>query len=219
MPDTPQLVPVPPHRNRVRRWSRILGIILVVGAALYGICTIPFVQSLLVKPLTVSEQPTYSDVVIVLGGGLKKDGSVGPIVQQRIQKGVELARAPFAPALLMSGGPVKGKQFVESVQMAAYAQTLGVVPPVVLEEHSTSTRENALESRIIMEDRPWQTALLVTSEFHSRRACNVFRELSIAVTCVAAPERVFNVWERLKLTKGIIREYGATIYYKLLGYI
>lgn len=219
MQDTPQLVPKPLQRHRIRKWSKYLGIILFCAVVLYGICTTPAVQALLVKPLAISEKPKYSDVVIVLGGGLRKDGSVGPIVEQRIQKGVELATVPFAPVVLMSGGPVKSKNFIESVQMAAYAKTLGVVPPVVTEERSTSTRENALQSKIVVEEHNWTTALLVTSEFHSKRACAVFRKLSFAVTCVAAPEEVSNVRERLKLTKAIFREYGATIYYKLLGYI
>lgn len=221
MPELPQLVPSIQQHHRLRRWSRYIGIVLICVVALYGICTFPFIQAFLVKPLTISEQPKYSDVVIVLGGGLKKDGTVGPIVRQRIQKGMELAQVPFAPALLMSGGPVKGKQFIESEAMLIFAEknetTLGVA--LFSEPFSTSTHENAVYSKYKMAEQHWNTALLVTSEFHSKRACNVFRKLSYSVTCIAAPERVATLWERLKLTKAIFREYGATIYYKLLGYI
>lgn len=221
MSDTPQLVPEPPRRHRICRWSRALGIILIVGVVFYGVCTIPAVQSLLVKPLTISEQPQSSDVVIVLGGGLKKDGSVGPIVQQRIQKGVELAKVPFAPAILMSGGPVKGKKFIESEEMLTFTEKSEKLLGIALfwEPFSTSTHENAVYSKYKMAEQHWNTALLVTSEFHSKRACAVFRKLSFSVTCIAAPEKVSSSWERLKLTKSIWREYGATIYYKLLGYI
>mmetsp|Transcript_18597 Transcript_18597/g.35924 ORF Transcript_18597/g.35924 Transcript_18597/m.35924 type:complete len:153 (+) Transcript_18597:667-1125(+) len=51
----------------------------------------------------------------------------------------------------------------------------GEDPAWILEEHSTSTRTNALYSLAKLRDRDLHSIVLVTSEFHQFRAARVFR--------------------------------------------
>lgn len=180
-------------------------------------------NSIMTYPLKYSETPKKADVVIVLGSGLKKDGTLGKIAQSRVARGVELWKEGIAPLILMTGGPVHGDTTrIESKVMAAYAVTLGVPEESILTEtNSTSTRENAEFSKLVMDVHQIQTADIVTSRFHSRRSCQVFHNEQINVTCIAVDndQAGFTFGNRLNLAVSIFREYLATAYYSLKGYL
>ena len=58
---------------------------------------------------------------------------------------------------------------------------------LVLEKRSTTTRENAIETARMAESLPGRKVLL-TSDFHMRRALGVFRKLKIEVAPMAVPD-------------------------------
>ncbi len=204
------------------RKRRITGVILVAAGLILFFLTAGNIADLLTFPIRYAEPPKTADVIIVLGGGLKKDGTVGPVVANRIRSGIALERAGYADRVLMSGGPVKSKKFIESVEMASYAQYSGYDGTVLTEKESTSTRGNAEFSKILMAEHGWNTALLITSPYHERRACRTFRALEMNVTCTPANPALgpsLNLWERVLLLKGVIREYGASVLYWMKGYL
>lgn len=210
-------------KKKILRFGKVLLYVVGVGVVLFFMTTIPTIQDWVTKPLFISEQPMKSNVIIVLGGGVEKNGAIGPIVADRIHEGVLLANEGWAHTILLSGGVAHlKKEYVESVQMKEYLRAHEQTnASIVLEEHSTSTRQNAEFTKTVMEQRGWKHALVVTSAFHSKRACDVFHTLHMSVICVAATKsyRFRTYWDQVLLTKGIFREYGATIYYKVLGYI
>lgn len=202
---------------------RIRGAILVALGLVVFFATVPQVTQVLMAPLQHREQPQQADVIIVLGGGLKKDGSVGKIVANRIREGLALEHALYSQTIFFSGGPVKSKLYTESVQMLDYATNVEQEKGVFFAEtQSTSTRGNAEFSKIMMQEHNWNTALLVTSQYHELRACRTFRKLQINVICVPANASLgpkLTYWEQFGLLKGVIREYGATVYYWMRGYL
>jgi len=125
--------------------------------------------------------------------------------------------------MILAGGLVKGASYTESEIMRAYVEILGVAPGDIFEEKSSSsTYENAVFSKVIMDNNNWHTAMLVTSDYHTERACNVFKKLDIQVICLSAPpDEGFknNAFRNLIDAKSIIREYLATFYYLLKDYI
>jgi len=182
------------------------------------------ITNLLVKPLEINESPVKSDVIIVLGGGVVKDTKSLPwSVQERARKGIELYKNNYSKNMILAGGLVEGASYTESEIMRAYVEILGVAPGDIFEEKaSTSTYENAKFSKVIMEKNNWHTALLVTSDYHTERACNVFKKLDINVICLSAPPDAGfenNAFRNLIDAKSIFREYLATVYYLVKGYI
>ena len=174
-------------------------------------------------PLTNEDELQQADVIIVLGSGLRDNGSLTLNGKERVLQGAILLEQGYGNMLLMSGGRFQDTVYFESVQMAEHAVSLGVPEIyIVTERQSTNTYENALYSKEVMAENIWDNALIVTSGFHSKRACNVFETQSISVTCVPANpdlvprisliDRLFDFWS-------IMREYGATIYYSQKGYI
>ncbi len=199
-------------------WLVLVGS-LVVLFALYT----PLDQWL-AGPLTRDEIPQSADVIIVLGGGVVKEINFLPFgPQERIQKGIELYREGYADHVIMTGGVVKGETYTESQYMRDYAELLGLPSDVIIEEsQARDTYENALYSLQIMEEQDWHTALVVTSYFHTRRACNVFAKQDANITCIAAyPSEAFqhNPFRNYIEFRSIIRDYLATVYYGIKGYL
>ncbi|XOU94348.1 MAG: YdcF family protein [Candidatus Kerfeldbacteria bacterium] len=182
------------------------------------------INNLFVMPLERSEDPQSADVIIVLGGGVVKETRSLPwSVQERMRQGIVLYRQGYATNMILAGGTVSGESYTESEIMKAYAQLLGIAPGDLFEEKSsTSTYENATNSLEIMNDKNWKSALVVTSDYHTKRACKVFEKLDIEIICISASlDSIFEKdgFRRLIDARSIFREYIATVYYYLRGYL
>ena len=114
-----------------------------------------------------------ADYIIVLGAGVTGT-RVTPLLAARINKGIELLRYNPDAVLIMSGGRGPGEDISEGEAMAEYAKQRGVhAEKIIVEGKSTSTGENLLFSRALMEkDRP--KVIVVTTAYH------VFRALLLA---------------------------------------
>jgi uncharacterized SAM-binding protein YcdF (DUF218 family) len=120
-------------------------------------------------------RPDTYDVIVVLGAAQMPDGSPGPVIERRVAEGVRLWREGAAPYLLMSGGRTVS-EVPEAETMAGLARTAGVDEAAVLkEERSTRTLENAVFSTQMIKGRGWSEVLVVTDDFHMRRAEYCFR--------------------------------------------
>lgn len=114
-----------------------------------------------------------ADYILVLGAGLTGD-RVTPLLAARIDKGIELLRCNPGAKLILSGGQGPGEEIAEGEAMARYAEQKDVGPEeIIVEGKSTSTEENLLFSRELMEkSRP--RVIVVTTAYH------VFRALLLA---------------------------------------
>jgi len=201
------------------------GLWLAFGISIFLLLvTFTGINKILILPLEREEAPQSADVIIILGGGVVKDTRSLPwSVQERARRGIEIYRQGYADTIIVAGGLVKGESYTESEIMKAYIKVLGVAPGDVFEENaSKSTYENALNSLAIMDSYGWETALLVTSDYHTERACRVFEKLKADITCISAsPEAAFadDPFRRLVDARSIFREYVAVIYYFIRGYL
>lgn len=205
---------------KLRKLYIASGIAALIGVLFF---TTPWPTDVLALPLIRNEVPQPADVVIVLGAGTRRGPDPLPTqAKLRTDKGIELWRAGLAPTVMISGGKSKVTGLIESNIMAGYAIERGLPSEkILLEEHSTSTRENAEESLKLMAERKMDTAIVVTSSYHTWRSCRVFRALKASVQCVAAeihpdPE---NFYERMVNLRSVIREYGAIVLYLTKKYI
>jgi uncharacterized SAM-binding protein YcdF (DUF218 family) len=120
----------------------------------------------------------------------------------------------------VAGGMVKKTGYTEADKLMEYALAKGMpANDVIKESRSLSTYQNALFSQDIMKQKGWQTALVTTSDYHTQRACQTFRKLKMNVKCVAASVSQDRPSDKLDYFRAILREYAATVYYWLKGYI
>lgn len=114
-----------------------------------------------------------ADYIIVLGAGVIGD-RVTPLLAARIDKGIELLHHNPDAKLILSGGQGPGEDIAEGEAMARYAEQKSVGPEkIIIEGRSTSTEENLLFSRELME-KAWPRVIVVTTAYH------VFRALLLA---------------------------------------
>ena len=102
--------------------------------------------------LVINETPIKSEVIIVLsGGGI-----------ERLEKSVELYKMGLAPYLMISNG--------QEDNLYAAAIDMGVPKnSIILDNEASSTTENALFTTKLMINHGFQSAIVVSSNFHMRR--------------------------------------------------
>lgn len=121
------------------------------------------------------KKPVYNngqkrDVIIVLGYHAKKDGNASPILRERIKKAAKLYHNGIAKTIICSGAAV-ANDHIEADVMAKALIELGIPDSsIICEELSRNTYENLKNSRKIMESRQWNTAVVVSSPWHLRKA-------------------------------------------------
>lgn len=217
------MAPVTPFVRRKTRWSIRIGLVILVALLVLVLCT-SWPSDVLARPLTMSDSAQRVDAVIILGAGTQKGSDALPLqAKLRVQRGVAVSKQGEIP-IIVSGGYSKHTRLYEAPLLADQAVRDGVGPSdILLESASRSTYENAKDSLAIVRQHVWTSIAVVTSEYHTWRACHVFRkQFSGSVRCVAAPSRDAShdtVMTRIGRFRGIVREYGAIAYYTVKGYL
>lgn len=123
-----------------------------------------------------------SDVIIIPGYPANKDGTISPILRERVNKASELYHSGIAPVIICSGGAVANK-YVEADVMAQALSKLNVKTcDIIIENTSVNTYGNFIMSNNIMTDRGFKTAVIVSSPWHLRKASTYASRLKLAHT-------------------------------------
>lgn len=112
------------------------------------------------------KQPKY---VIVLGAGIKPDGTPTLTLLNRLEKSISYANEHTDTYIIVSGGKGKNEPVPEGQAMADYLVRRGVDPKrIIIEDKSTSTMENFKYSKPLMGDT--NEVAFITNNFHVFRA-------------------------------------------------
>jgi uncharacterized SAM-binding protein YcdF (DUF218 family) len=122
-------------------------------------------------------RPKYNqDFIIVLGSGLIND-KVPPLLANRIDKAIEFywkqAAVTTPPTIIFSGGRGPDENIPEAEAMQHYVVEKGIpLEHTLKEDRSTTTYENMLFSKKIMDDlkRNTYNSIFTTNNFHLFRA-------------------------------------------------
>jgi uncharacterized SAM-binding protein YcdF (DUF218 family) len=139
--------------------------------------------------LVRDEGPAKADIAVVLGGDLWGN---------RIKKGGDLVRQGYVPAALVSGPPGFYDQH-ECEPEIAYAVRQGYPPQyfIAFPDEARSTQDEAAMILPELRRRDVHRVLVVTSDYHSRRAGRIFRAAErtlgggIEIRMVATPDKEF----------------------------
>jgi uncharacterized SAM-binding protein YcdF (DUF218 family) len=154
--------------------------------------------------LVRAEAPQAADAALVLAG----DG-----FGHRILKGAELVRQGFAPRAFVSGPPgYYGTHECDPAIRFAVARGYPESYFVPLPHQGRSTREEAQSILPELRRRGVRKLLLVTSDYHTRRAGAIFRKLAsgMSIVVVAAADESFDAGRWWKTREG--RKY---VFYEL----
>jgi uncharacterized SAM-binding protein YcdF (DUF218 family) len=118
------------------------------------------------------------DVLIVLGGSGAEDGILGQSSYWRSRYALSAFRESHFKKIFISGG---GSPTPVAAEMAQFIQCQGIPKEVIFTElESTSTRENALYTAVLLAKIPGRKVLL-TSDYHMYRARRAFQKAGVSV--------------------------------------
>ncbi len=116
--------------------------------------------------LSPQNEAQKSDAIVVVSGGQ---------TTSRAQKGIELFKQGYAPAIIFSGAALDDGP---SNAFAMREQALAAGIPsdrIYIDEISQNTYENAIHTKEIINSIGAKKIILVTSPYHQRRANQTFR--------------------------------------------
>jgi uncharacterized SAM-binding protein YcdF (DUF218 family) len=222
------------------RWRRLARTLLWGGGLALLVGGLTPLGDALIRPLEYRfERPDLDRIgpsiagIVVLGGGEDSQPVGAPQLAalneaaERYTEAVALARRLPQARVIFSGG--SGRLLKAEPPEAAAAGRLLVAlgvekDRIVLEAESRDTYENARFTARILEPKPGERWLLVTSAWHMPRAMGCFRKAGLAVepwpVDYRAPRRFdptrtyTSIPEGLRRLDFIVREYvGLAVYY------
>lgn len=221
-------------RRRWGRWPALLGLgwyLAVLLTPLSAWLTLPL-EDRFARPAAA---PARVDGVIVLGGAVEQPLTEArgiPALNgaaERMTEAVALARRHPEARIVFSGGSGRlgnGKLSESDVARQIFGMLGLEGPRLVFEDRSRNTWENATQSFALVQPRPGETWLLVTSASHMPRSVGCFRRAGWSV--VPWPVNYTTQprgagWGdpplsfRLGQAEWAMREYVGLVVYRLLG--
>ena len=160
----------------------ILGLCLLFGIDFYVRSN---TKDRIISPEDVSSV-SDADCILVLGAGIRTDGSPSPMLQDRLNTGIALYQNGAAPKLLMSGD--HGREDYNEVQtMKDITLEQGVPSEDVFMDHAGfSTYDSLYRARDVFQARK---VIIVTQKYHLYRALYIARSLGLDAWGVSADTR------------------------------
>jgi len=144
------------------------------------------------KMFTVEELKCESkdyDCIVVLGAGLKNDGTPSPMLKERIDKGIELYNEGISPKIIMSGDH-EFPDHDEVNAMKTYAFEQGVPAEDIFMDHAgISTYDSMYRAKEIFGA---EKVIVVTQKYHLYRATYIGNNLGLETVGVDAEKTKYS---------------------------
>lgn len=141
--------------------------------------------------LDVSElEGTKVDCIVVLGAGLKADGTPSHMLEDRLLVGIEVMKITGAEVLLMSGDD-SGEYYNEPRAMKKYAMEQGVPESaILLDGEGFSTYESITRLKDVY---GYDNVIVITQEYHLYRALHIADRIDVEAVGVSADLRPYTM--------------------------
>lgn len=152
------------------------------------------IGTIIANVIVVSYEPDPDrDFVIILGCGIRKDGTPTPLLKGRCDRALrfykkQLRKTGKAPILIPSGGQGPDEAVSESEAMTNYLLEKGVpAEHILIEDRSKSTRENMRFSKeIIQKVNPQGKIAYATTNYHVFRSGLMARRVKMRAVGMGA---------------------------------
>ena len=149
-----------------------------------------------IRPEHLAEQ---ADCILVLGAGVRDDGSPSHMLEDRLLTGIGLYERGFSPVMLMSGDHGR-EEYDEVNAMKDFAVSKGVPENVIFLDHAGfSTYESLYRAKEIFGA---ERIVIVTQEYHLWRALYTADALGLDAVGISADLRTY-VGQSMRETREI----------------
>ena len=142
------------------------------------------------------------DCILVLGAGVKADGTPSSMLEDRLEIGIELYFAGASDRMLMSGDHMQ-HNYDEVTVMKQHAIEAGVPSNVIFLDHAgLSTYESIWRAKELY---GVETVLIVTQEYHLYRALYLAQEMGMDAYGISADLRPYRTQTARELREIVAR--------------
>lgn len=176
---------------------------------------------LFLNPLAGGEEidRNYGDMILVLGGGLKRGFEIGFSTEERLNLAVSLYKQRKRVIVISDGSLYKGSPAIE--KFTNYLLRKGAAREhIQYEGQSQTTYDNLLYARDLLEKGKFKQIIVCTSPYHQKRTKMILAHLNIANYRIAKMSkseiyRPGSIKQRIRNMKLVFREYSAILKFKL----
>lgn len=202
--------------------KKIIRISAVIFAAYLIIFKTPFIW-FLASPLKISESPKKAQAIVVFGGGVGESGSPGKSTIERARYAGQLYLDNYAKNIIFSSGYTYFYNDAENMKLIAVSMGIPA-NDIILEQKANCAYENVRLVKEILNQRKWDSVLLISSPYNMRRVQLVFNKAAKNINVVYVPVEKSEFYDKssgvkFEQIKAIIHEYLGILYYLLKGYI
>lgn len=192
---------------RVRRG----GCLALVALLCAGVLALTLFTLRIDRFLTVDDPPSPADAIVVLASNPK-----------RIRHAVNLYAQGYAPVVVFTDATYKdaGLTCSSALLDVPAAQALGLPADavVITGDEVASTYDEAVAVRAVVVEHGWQSLIVVTDPFHTRRAVATFRALipEATIAASATPDGEYDPQHWWRSEEGVmaaITEVGKLAFY------
>jgi vancomycin permeability regulator SanA len=128
----------------------------------------------------LSDNISKSDVGIIFGSKAYKSGQPSSRLAARLNKGIELYQKGFIDHIIVSGGT--GKEGIDEALVMKNYLIAHRIPShaIITDSHGNNTADTAINSRVIMQEHGFKSALVISQYFHILRAQLALKQCGIS---------------------------------------
>lgn len=186
------------RKNKSKKWGkRTMGIFisLLIVSLIIVILAISNVNSYKKYIYNIEDIPKGEDAIIVLGAGVKNDGTPSDILADRLETSIEVYNEGAAGALILSGDHGR-EEYNEVGAMKDYVLKNNIDESIVFMDHAGfSTYDTMYRAKEIFKVK---SAVIVTNEYHLPRALYIARKLGIEAYGVKSDKRGYQLMDSYK---------------------
>ena len=154
----------------------ILFLVIYIGKNVFDICA-----------FSAEDQKCRADVAVILGAAAY-NGEVSPVYRERINHGITLYEEGYVDRLIVTGGTADQGEESDASAAKKYLLSQGIPEEAVLiEDQSSITQENLENSKALMEENGYETAIIVSDPLHMKRAMLLAEDAGITAYSSPTP--------------------------------
>lgn len=203
------------RKIKLKKWGkRIMGIFisLIIIVILTISITISVVNSYKKYIYNIEDIPSGNDAIIVLGAGVRSDGTPSDILADRLETSLEVFKAGLGNTFVLSGDHGR-EEYNEVRAMKDYIMKDNIDEKIIFMDHAGfSTYDTMYRAKEIFKV---DKAVIVTNEYHLPRALYIARKLGIDAYGVKSDIRGYQLMDSYK-KREILAQIKDFLYVNIL---
>lgn len=206
------------HKNHInqgsRRWRLLLSALILLGVLMLCalVINLHVVRRGQEKIRTEFSPNDHYDCILVLGAGLRADGTPSDMLRDRLQRAVTLYEMGVSEVILLSGDR-SGEDYDEVSAMERYCLEAGVPAEALVLDHEGFSTFETIEN--LKKETDFRRVIVVTQSYHLYRALYIAEQMDLAADGYSADVREYRgqIYRDLREIAARIKDFFAVSFF------